>query len=141
MLFLYWPNTILPYKMAAVEQETYGNKLAPHGVYSMTNFCSIADQSDALSQSPEMHELMTHVAQKRPVKWFQVGIQLQIDMPILEAYEAEYSNQMRLFAKVFEHWRREEKLPYTWNTIIIALERVDENRIATDIRQWLRFRK
>ena len=22
MLFLYWPNTILPYKMAAVEQET-----------------------------------------------------------------------------------------------------------------------
>ena len=34
MLFLYWPNTILPYKMAAVEQETYGNKLAPHGVYT-----------------------------------------------------------------------------------------------------------
>ena len=33
MLFLYWPNTILPYKMAAVEQETYGNKLAPHVVY------------------------------------------------------------------------------------------------------------
>ena len=67
-------------------------------------------------------------AQKGPVKWFQVGIQLQIDMPILEAYEAEYSNQMRLFAKVFEHWRREEKLPYTWNTIIIALERVDKQR-------------
>ena len=103
--------------------------------------CSITDQSDALSQSPEMHELMTHVAQRRPVKWFQVGIQLQIDMPILEAYEAEYSNQMRLFAKVFEHWRQEKKLPYTWNTIIIALERVDENRITTDIRQWLRFRK
>ena len=88
-----------------------------------------------------MYELMTHVAQKRPVKWFQVGIQLQIDMPILEAYEAEYSNQMRLFAKVFEHWRQKEKMPYTWNTIIIALERVDENRIAADIRQWLRFRK
>ena len=34
MLFLYWPNTILPYKMAAVEQETYGNKLAPHVVYT-----------------------------------------------------------------------------------------------------------
>ena len=35
MLFLYWPNTILPYKMAAVEQETYGNKLAPYVVYTM----------------------------------------------------------------------------------------------------------
>ena len=34
MLFLYWPNTILPYKMAAVEQETYGNKLAPYVVYT-----------------------------------------------------------------------------------------------------------
>ena len=32
MLFLYWK--ILPYKMAAVEQETYGNKLAPYVVYS-----------------------------------------------------------------------------------------------------------
>ena len=100
--------------------------------------CLIIDQ---LSQSPEMHELMTHVAQKRPVKWFQVGVQLQIDMPILEAYEAEYSNQIRLFAKVFEQWRREEKLPYTWNTIITALERVDEHRIASDIRQWLRLQQ
>ena len=86
-----------------------------------------------------MHELMTHVARKRPVKWFEVGIQLQIDMLILEAYEAEYSNQIRLFAKAFEQWRREETLPYTWNTIIAALERVDEHRIATDIRQWLRI--
>ena len=34
MLFLYWPNTILPYKMAAVEQETYGNKLAPYVVHT-----------------------------------------------------------------------------------------------------------
>ena len=39
-----------------------------------------------------MHELMTHVARKRPVKWFEVGIELQIDTPILEAYDAEYSN-------------------------------------------------
>ena len=76
---------------------------------------------------------MTHVARKRPVKWFQVGIQLQIDMPILEAYDTEYSNHIRLFAKVFEQWRREETLPYTWNTIVTALERVDEHRIATDI--------
>ena len=88
-----------------------------------------------------MHELMTHVAQKRPVKWFQVGIQLQIDVPILDAYEAEYSNQMRLFTKVFEHWRQEKKLPYTWNTVITTLETIEENRIADDIRQWLRFRK
>ena len=107
----------------------------------MLSCCFDAGQSDALSQSPEMHELMTHVAQKRPVKWFQVGIQLLIDMPILEAYEVEHRDPMRLFAKVFEQWRREEKLPYTWNTIIIALERIDENRIATDIRQWLRLQK
>ena len=84
---------------------------------------------------------MTHVARKRPVKWFEVGIELQIDIPILEEYEAEYSNPTRRFAKVFEQWRREEKLPYTWNTIITALERVDEHRIATDIRQWLRLQQ
>ena len=82
---------------------------------------------------------MTHVARKRPVKCFQVGIQLQIDIPILEAYDTEYSNHIRLFAKVFEQWRREETLPCTWNTIVTALERVDERRIATDIRQWLRI--
>ena len=82
---------------------------------------------------------MTHVARKRPVKWFQVGIQLQIDMPILEPYDTEYSNHIRLFAKVLNNARREETLPCTWNTIITALERVDERRIATDIRQWLRI--
>ena len=86
----------------------------------------ITDLCDPLSQSPGMHELMTHVARKRPVKWFEVGIELQIDMPILEAYEAEYSNQIWLFAKVFEQWRREEKLTYTMNTIITTLGRVDE---------------
>ena len=46
MLFLYWPNTILPYKMAAVEQETYGNKLAPHVVYM---WLQITDQRGEFS--------------------------------------------------------------------------------------------
>ena len=32
----------MPYKMAAVEQETYGNKLAPHVVYTSSYVMQMA---------------------------------------------------------------------------------------------------
>ena len=100
--------------------------------------CFITDQSDVLFQSPKMHELMNHIAYKVPEKWFEVGIQLQIDMRTLESFENTYdNNQIRLFAKVFEQWRLDGKLPYTWNTIIITIEAIREYSLADDIRQCM----
>ena len=59
MLFLYWPNTILPYKMAAVEQETYGNELASYVVYTVvseTLLASAACDSQAAQITVEESE-------------------------------------------------------------------------------------
>ena len=74
---------------------------------------------------------------KIPTKWYKIGIQLEIEIPTLEAFEQQTSDQDRLYSKVFDQWRREQKVPFTWETIIITLEEADENSTAAGIREWL----
>ena len=38
---------------------------------------------------------------------------------------------------VFDQWKREHKIPYTWDTIVSALETVNELETAAEIKQWL----
>ena len=90
------------------------------------------------SQEPEMRDLMLHIAKKTPTKWYEVGIQLKIEPSTLDAFEEQIRDQTRLYIKVFVQWRRDHKVPYTWTTIIGALEAVGERTVASDIREWLR---
>ena len=94
--------------------------------------------SAVLSQSPELSDLMTLVTQKAPVKWLVVGIQLKIEISTLMGFQAQTSDQQLLYIKVFDQWRREQKVSYTWGSIINALEAVEEKEITTNVRQWLR---
>ena len=80
---------------------------------------------------------MTFVAQKIPTKWYQIGIQLDIDTSTLDAFEAQTNDQGRLHVKVFNQWKREQELPFTWDTIIAAVEAVGEKSTAASIREWL----
>ena len=82
---------------------------------------------------------MEHVAVKTRIKWFQVGIQLNIDLATLNAYEKQYSDPMRCFTNVFAEWKRAAEPPYTWATIIEALESdaVSEKETASNVRKWL----
>ena len=84
---------------------------------------------------------MNHVADKTKVKWYQVGIQLKIDVITLNGYETQSSvcDPMRCYANVFVEWKRADKLPYTWATIIKVLESdaVSENDTASNVRKWL----
>ena len=80
---------------------------------------------------------MSLVAKKIPTKWYEIGIQLEIEIPTLEAFEQQTSDQVRLYSKVFDQWKREQKVPFTWETIISTLEVVGENSTAADIREWL----
>ena len=77
------------------------------------------------------------VAKKIPTKWYEIGMQLEIEIPTLEGFEQQTSGQVRLYSKVFDQWKREQKVPFTWETIISTLEEADENSTATDIREWL----
>ena len=85
-----------------------------------------------------MADLMTHVAGKTPTKWYKVGIHLNIELSTLDAFEQQTRDQMRLYSKIFNQWKTEQKLPYTWDAIINALENVRENETVKDIRKWLK---
>ena len=82
---------------------------------------------------------MSQIAAKTKDKWFQVGIQLDIDMATLFSYEAQSRDPMRCYTSVFDEWQRDCKLPYTWATIIGALESnaVTEVAVANEVREWL----
>ena len=86
-----------------------------------------------------MKELMSRVAAKTKVKWFQVGIQLNIDLATLNAYETQSSDVMRCYTNVFAEWKRAGEPPYTWATIIEALESdaVSERDTASNVHKWL----
>ena len=53
----------------------------------------------------------------------------------MDAFEEQ--DISRRFVKVFDQWKKEQKVPYTWNTIIAALEAAGEIKVAKDIRKWL----
>ena len=97
----------------------------------------LTDKSEVYSQAPTTADLMTLVAKKIPTKWYEAGVLLDIETPTLDALEAQTTDQVRLFMKVFNLWKREEKVPYTWDTIISTLEKADENSAATNIKKWL----
>ena len=63
---------------------------------------------------------------------------LDIEAPALDAFEAQTNDPVRLYIKVFNQWKREQNMPYTWETIISTLEVVGEKKTAADIREWLK---
>ena len=44
---------------------------------------------------------------------------------------------VQLFIMVFDQWERAETVPYTWDTIITALDTVGEKKTATELKEWL----
>ena len=89
------------------------------------------------SQAPSIPKLMSLVAKKIPTKWYKIGIQLEIEILALEAFEYQTSDQMCLFSMVFDRWKREQKVPFTWETIVTTLEKAEEMSTAAEIRDWL----
>ena len=80
---------------------------------------------------------MVHVACKIPTKWYQVGVLLDIETSTLDTFTAETKDQVHLFIMVFNQWKRQQEVPFTWETIITALDMLGEKKTAADIREWL----
>ena len=89
------------------------------------------------SQAPTTPNLITHVAYKTSTKWYEMGALLNIKTAVLNTFEAQTNNPVRLCIMVFEQWEKEQKVPFTWETIISTLEVVGEKKTAADIREWL----
>ena len=96
-----------------------------------------SDKSVHYSQAPRMKDLMVHVAKNIRTKWREVGEHLGITASILDAFETQSNDPVRLYIKVFDQWKREAMVPYTWDTIISTLEVVDERHIAANIKNFL----
>ena len=93
-----------------------------------------------LQEAPELKDLMSQIAADTSNKWFQVGIQLKVDPAKLTSFETQFMRDpMRCYTSVFVEWKRDHKLPYTWATIIEALESgaVNEVAVAIKVRKWL----
>ena len=80
---------------------------------------------------------MVRVACKIPTMWYDTGILLDIETTTLDTFETQSSNPVRLYIKVFGQWKKEQKVPFTWETIISTLDTLGEKKTAADIREWL----
>ena len=122
---------------STVPQKTTGEHNPYYVIISLNTTVHFTDKSVVYSQPPSSADLMTLVAKKIPTKWYEVGVLLDIETPTLDSLETQTMDQVRLFMKVFNQWKQEGKVPYTWDTIISTLEKADDNNTATNIRKWL----
>ena len=95
--------------------------------------------TDKYSEAPSTADLMVYVACKIPTKWYQLGIMLHIKTTILDTFAKEVADhdQVRLSIMVFTQWEKEQKVPFTWETIISTLETLGEKKTATELKEWL----
>ena len=90
------------------------------------------------TDEPTVANLVTQIANEIPTKWFDAGIQLDIKKAQLDQFETQHKlNSVRLWTEVFDQWKREQKRPYTWETIICVLDSIGENKTAAQIRKWI----
>ena len=92
-----------------------------------------------LKSEPELSDLMNEVAAVIPNKWQQVGIVLNVSDGDLSCF-VQLDSQ-KCFISVFTTWRNKETSPYTWQTVVKALQSptVGENKLAKDINSKLFF--
>ena len=77
--------------------------VSEHVTNIIVDYCLfLADNSMIYSQEPEMRHLMSHVAKKTPTKWFEVGIQLEIETSTLKVFEEKFRDHTRCYSEVFD---------------------------------------
>ena len=90
-----------------------------------------------MSDEPLLHDLMEQVAAKIPAKWRRVGIALNLNqsdldcLPVLDCHQC--------FINIFTTWKNQETSPYTWLTVLDALntKQVGETHLAKEITSKL----
>ena len=89
-----------------------------------------------LGSGPELSDLMNEVASKVPAKWKIISVHLGLTLADQQCIIAiTSSDPVQCFTYVFTIWRNRATKPYTWSTIIEALEApsVDEVRLAHEL--------
>ena len=89
----------------------------------------------------KMKHLANEVAAKVSAKWRLIGVQLEIPGNVLDDIQSQVAGKpdsnMHAFEKMLDKWRTLHTSPYTWLTIIEALESpaVGEREVAAELRK------
>ena len=93
-----------------------------------------------LESEPELSDLMNEIACKVSAKWKEINIQLGLTLNDQQHFmELTLGDPKQCFTFVFTVWKSRATRPYTWSTVVQALETpaVDEMRLAQELRTKL----
>ena len=68
-------------------------------------------------------------------KWYDIGIELKLDVSTLKATESKYSDSKDCLREVITEWLKAVRPKPTWRSLVDALQRpvVDESKLAAVI--------
>ena len=108
----------------AICVNTFSVKLTMHNVSLIVNFTTDPDAYTGLRYVPKNIDLLNEVAAEIPTLWREMGLELGLAHPHLDCIETEQNRkQIRCFEEVLNSWRKQQTAPYTWETIIQALQK------------------
>ena len=67
-------------------------------------------------------------------RWLEVGVYLGLDHQILKEIESNYFHSESRFRTMIAVWLKGNGVPVTWTSLISALEKIDERRLAETLR-------
>ena len=89
----------------------------------LINFTTDPDEYIGLRYEPKDVDLLNEVAAEIPTLWREMGLELGLAHHHLDCIETEQNRkQIRCFGEVMKSWREQQTAPYTWETIIRALQ-------------------
>ena len=98
---------------------------------------SPASSGSSEGPAPAMSVLANRVAAVIPSKWMEVAFQLEIDIGAIDAIENDKHKSFHKFMAVMNHWKQSLSKPFTWATLVAALQSrsVGETRLAEELRK------
>ena len=98
---------------------------------------SAAPSCSSEGASPAMSSLANRVGAAIPDKWKKVAFQLALDRGVIKAIEHDEHECFYRFMAVMYHWKQSLSKPFTWATLVAALQSrsVGETRLAEELRK------
>ena len=106
----------------------------------LSSLAGLAQKYAGLESEPELSDLMNEVASQVSAKWKDISIQLGLTLNDQKHFmELTLGDPKHCFTFVFTVWKSRATMPYTWSTVIQALESpaVDEKRLGQELRTKL----
>ena len=81
---------------------------------------------------PTMKDLNRYVTKKYATKWFDIGLELGLELHTLDAIEADHSQRcVTCFRKTLDMWLKLNGKP-TWKSLEVALTNVERQQLDLD---------